>query len=1102
MNQERKPSPEASQRGKKAYRTYLKRKKRVLWITNEERLRNRVITMIILALFILTILSPWIIWSLRPAVDLVAVLYDKTVDDSTYRQHANATWVLKNLKIRSDKGKSFELESEYYGAHRDEEGKLEIHALPELGNQVDVLYIADTYGVYADTSGRTLAASDSSNLIYGGLEERDVEILRSFMAQERPNTVIAEYNTFGTPTRAYIQSRMYELMRVRWTGWIGQYVADLSVGKTVPRWFVDRFEQSFGTVWNYSGPGFIFADEERHVLVLESGKDVGARGNTLSYTEAGTAALGLAGSHPYNRIFDIVEPLDGAELLATYSLDVTEEGLAKLSTFGLPATFGAIFSADTAFHKTYYLAGNFADNARMANFHYLAFVENLMRMGIQDTMENEEAFFWHTYLPLMKAVYAEAAQRKKTAIPPAIAETVMVGGTTMVARTNQRDLQVYRSGTWESMFVHGVNIGIALPGHWFTEFPNDFATYYRWLESIGDLGANTVRVYTLLDPQFYRALAMYNRLHGQTRLWLMQEIWPEEHPVGNDYLDAIYQKEYEREIRHVIDAIHGKAVIAERQGRAYGTYDADVSAYLLGYLVGRELEPVEVEQTDLLNAGYTFQGRYLSVTADASPTEAWLAESADAALDYEEETYGWQHPVAIVSWPTLDVIDHESERDEQGAKIREFNDRAEIDINHLVPGPAMKGGLFGAYHIYPNYPDFMNNDPLYDRYRDETGRFRYGGYLQEFMSHHLAYPAVVAEFGIATGMGNAHVSPDGYHHGSLTEDQQAEGIIRMFEAMRREGYAGGIIFEWMDEWAKKTWVTEPYMIPYDRHIVWHNAIDPEQNYGLLAMESIKSPKVLTSLQGYGFIKDISLRSDVSYLWIDIELDDTLDLASRPLLIGLDTYARERGETLYLPDMPLKAPSGMEYLIVLDGPETSRLLVVPPYDYSEYRFASHPGLTATGTFEAMAKLVNKARAFADGTPIPAKYEDSSALRYGPTDISGNHWHMDGKHITVRIPWGRINVSDPSEGRVLDDVRRYLSDPDRDVLATAVSQGIAVSAVIVDMKKRRLVDSLPVQGSESPLILPWTWWNQPVYRQRLKDSFSAIQAYFRTITEVRP
>ncbi len=28
-------------------------------------------------------------------------------------------------------------------------------------------------------------------------------------------------------------------------------------------------------------------------------------------------------------------------------------------------------------------------------------------------------------------------------------------------------------------------------------------------------------------------------------------------------------------------------------------------------------------------------------------------------------------------------------------------------------------------------------------------------------------------------------------------------IIRMFEAMEREGYSGGIIFAWMDEWAKK-----------------------------------------------------------------------------------------------------------------------------------------------------------------------------------------------------------------------------------------------------------------------------------------------------------
>ncbi|HBO35136.1 MAG TPA: hypothetical protein DD633_00820, partial [Sphaerochaeta sp.] len=69
-----------------------------------------------------------------------------------------------------------------------------------------------------------------------------------------------------------------------------------------------------------------------------------------------------------------------------------------------------------------------------------------------------------------------------------------------------------------------------MPGRWFTEFPQDKSLYYHWLEQMGELGVNTIRIYTLLDPQFYQAFSLYNRMHQDRPIYLLQEIWPEEEP--------------------------------------------------------------------------------------------------------------------------------------------------------------------------------------------------------------------------------------------------------------------------------------------------------------------------------------------------------------------------------------------------------------------------------------------------------------------------------------------------------------------------------------------------------------------------------------------
>ncbi len=106
---------------------------------------------------------------------------------------------------------------------------------------------------------------------------------------------------------------------------------------------------------------------------------------------------------------------------------------------------------------------------------------------------------------------------------------------TLYSKIDINGFQVIKNDKWENFFVKGINIGAALPGKWFTEFPRDEKIYFDWLEKIGQINANCIRVYTLLTPEFYSALERYNINNSQNPLFLLQEIWPEEHPDDENY---------------------------------------------------------------------------------------------------------------------------------------------------------------------------------------------------------------------------------------------------------------------------------------------------------------------------------------------------------------------------------------------------------------------------------------------------------------------------------------------------------------------------------------------------------------------------------------
>jgi hypothetical protein len=73
------------------------------------------------------------------------------------------------------------------------------------------------------------------------------------------------------------------------------------------------------------------------------------------------------------------------------------------------------------------------------------------------------------------------------------------------------------------------------PGHDPGELAITRSEYDHWLEEMGVLGVRLVRVYTLLPPGFYEALALYDREHPRAPLWLLQGIY-----LDQDRLDSVH----------------------------------------------------------------------------------------------------------------------------------------------------------------------------------------------------------------------------------------------------------------------------------------------------------------------------------------------------------------------------------------------------------------------------------------------------------------------------------------------------------------------------------------------------------------------------------
>lgn len=122
--------------------------------------------LISIIIFLLVILAlPYLLYLIQPTNQLIVSVYDKTVPSLPALQHEGLAWFLKHTKVPTDQGTIFAKDESYLGYKPQDEQP--IVNLSELSEQTDLLYIADTYGIYTSDAGfsTTQGIHEGSNLI-------------------------------------------------------------------------------------------------------------------------------------------------------------------------------------------------------------------------------------------------------------------------------------------------------------------------------------------------------------------------------------------------------------------------------------------------------------------------------------------------------------------------------------------------------------------------------------------------------------------------------------------------------------------------------------------------------------------------------------------------------------------------------------------------------------------------------------------------------------------------------------------------------------------------------------------------------------------------
>jgi hypothetical protein len=1014
--------------------------------------------------------SPFWIWQLQPSNNLNIFIMDKTSLSHNNQERHGLEWILKNGKFLNRNSESL--------------------ATPKSLKQSDILYLTTKYDV-----------------------TNKAEQLEKALFSERGKTFIAEFNTFAEADSKEENAELLNLLNLDWSGWIGRYYPALDSGE-VPQWIKTNYE-ALNQEWKFKGSGLVFVSKNDYVVVVEE-KDLTEDGIIFNLTKKGKKKFNRMIQGKYQSWFDIVNARGEEEVLANYKLPVTPKAERELSAYGIPISFPAIIHQQNSQYSSYYFSGDYSGESEVPGIFQTKGLD-LWKKHFGE----KDSFYWNVYVPLMKELLENGlfSDKDKEEVELVVENRIKTN-----SKTDDSYIQIQQDGKWKDILVKGVNMGIGKPGYFPGETAITKAEYFRWFKQIGEMNANALRIYTLHPPQFYEAFYQYNQL-AEKPLFLFHGTWVNEENLlaTQDAYEKINVDDARLEIKNMLDIIHGNAVIPDRPGHASGVYKYDISKYVLGIIIGTEWDPIMVSNTNKKHSDIgQFQGNFFH-TVQASPFEAWLAGLLDYAAEYETKQYKWQHTLSFTNWVTTDLLRHPAEPSNH-------EDLVTINPNHIKTTEEFKAGLFASYHVYPYYPDFLNFEEKYTEYVDSFGnKNNYAGYLDDLLQEHNL-PVLVAEFGVPSSRGMTHVNVGGMNQGFHSESEQGQIDTRLFQSIVSEGYAGGLVFTWQDEWFKRTWNTMDLDNP-DRRPYWNNQQTNEQHFGLLGFEPGKKESAIIvdgesmdwevarvesfyqSREPNAPLKEIRLASDNGYLYFLLNYNQPVDFEKEGTYLLFDTIVNQGQSNIMLNNKTtLKTDYGVDFLLKLTGPEDSRIMVDSYYDTFYYQYGhllkmikqeAYIKNKNNGVFHPIRLALNKELTIpSTGQTIPFQDYETGVLTFGTanpkekefnslTDISVSE---DKRVIEGRITWQLLNIKDPSLKEVMGDLWKSGLSGSETIegirVAAAISSQVQIIQTFPNSQNRQLE-----QGDVR--LFKWKEWDQPNYYERLKNSYMIMKETYGMI-----